>query len=233
MKVSEKDRTELANLGLLIDIPEDIPRAFLIFFRDSEDRIQFDKEIFWRNAAEWTQIGKYELTEGMVQIVAKPKDAMMEDFIVLAVSTDYLAGEASEGFFGYFILTKEEWRNIEDYLINEIQREGNGLHLFMINTIRQGFKDEKAYLNFFGGITHVDCQDDGMFSFIATKRKLPVTLRAALDDMLTVWNWDEAEYNSEGFTGSQEIIILRDVFEPREKAKERLEKVNKIIMEAV
>jgi hypothetical protein len=235
VKLNEFDKEALKELGFKIAIPYQIPRAWIIPHKDREYKDNFDYETFKKNIGDEGAFHRrryniYYNSQNWKQIVAI--DKLYDNLVVIAISADFLAGEDSDQFSGYFIMTKEEYEDIKGQLSNLIRKRTNGIYLSLIDIITQGYKDEKSFRNYFDSLT-IDCQDDGYIKLLTPKRKIPKGLRDLLKDYLTYINWDESEYKLDMYGdelyGIMEVIILKDVFESNEKEKERFDKVNKII----
>jgi hypothetical protein len=235
MKVNESDKKELIGIGILVDIP-DIPRAWIVTIR-SNGKYNFDKDKFnliFIDQSTWHKknfdLFRYNGYDWPQKVAIY---TLLDDFIVLAISTDFVAGQDSDGFMGYFVLTKKEYEDVKVQLLKLIKDKTNGLHHYLFDIIKQGYSGDKAYLNFFDSVRTIDAQDDGVMRFITPKRRLPPEIRAALKEKLSYINWDESEYKCDAFTGDEysgimEIILLQDVFQEN-NVKERLAEINTLI----
>ena len=231
MKVSESDREKLVKeLGMQIDIPAEIPRVWIVYSKNRTSR-NFKREKFLENLDSWESRNFIIKRNGYdwPQIIAFYKS--LDDFVVVALSTDLLAGVDSDSFECYFILTKSEYKDIECFLLRDIRDQKMAINLILTGRVTQSWKGNQIYRNYFDPVCQIDCQDDGFFEFIAPKRRLPSPIREALKDYLEYMDWDNFEYNSEDFTGTQEIIILRDVFETRKRTLEEINEIIKRILE--
>lgn len=241
MKINKLDQQRLGELGLLIPIPAEIPRAWIVPIGQRKEK-NFDKakiDFILGEQSAW-QKANFELKRyngyDWPQKVAI--NTLFEDLVAVALSLDLVAGEDSDGFLGYYILTKQEYEDIKTQLFKLIKDKTNGLHHYLLEIVKQGYSGDKIYWNYFSGVKTIDCQDDGLIKFITPKRKLPKSIRCALGKRLEFRNWDESEYRCDAFTGDeyagiQEIIILQNEYEANERETERLAEVNSIITTAM
>lgn len=213
-----------SQLGLKTSLPAKPFRAAIAA------KLDVDYEIFKINLNSWKKIISYNYIDSFkqphLQVVSKTS---IDNYVVLALSTDYIAGEWSESYYGYIIMTPEEYKAIEAHLARLAKQKPNGLHQEIIWTIKQDFTGDKIYLNYFNGVQVNDCEDDGVMRYITPKRAMPRDLWEKLPIIL--FDWEAYEYRKQGSGTAEWMIILQSEFESDEVYLKNLEHVNKIIEE--
>lgn len=192
-------------------------------------KTDIDFPTFKANLNKWKSIVGYLIDYNGQSWPQRVSKLTQDGYVVLAVSTDLLAGEWSESFYGYFVMQPQEFEAIEKNLRNLARVKTNGLHNEILWMLKQGFTGEKAYGNYFNPIQTNDCEDDGVMRYITPKRTLPKKLFDALP--MAKFDWESFEYRKGDTQNSQWMVILQSEFESDQVYLDRLVKVNKIIEE--
>lgn len=187
----------------------------------------FDHDTFHKNLDQWEQYASYNVdynSQDWPQRIARKN---IDNYVVLAVSSDVLAGVDSYGFEGYFIIKRSEFEQIETTLQHLIWQKYNGINEVIWWMLRQDFKGDKVYMNFFNPVERNECEDDGMMRYITPKRTIPKDLFHKLP--MKKFDWGSYEYSKRDYEGREWMIILQSEFEPFERFEERLKSVNETI----
>ena len=192
-------------------------------------KTDIDFPTFKSNLNNWKSIIGYYIDYNGTRWPQRVSKLTQDGYVVLAVSTDFLAGEWSESFYGYFVMQPLGFKAIEKNLKGLAKAKTNGLHIEILWMLKQGFTGEKAYQNYFNVSQKNDCEDDGVMYYITPKRTLPKKLFDALP--MVKFNWEKYEYCKDNTRISQWLIILQSEFESNTVYQDRLYRVNKIIEE--
>jgi hypothetical protein len=222
-KIKEAETMVFEELGIKVPIPENF-KAWVVSKKDGCGDY-FDSITFHKNLDQWEQYASYNVDYNHHDWLQRIARKNIDDYVVLAMSSDFLAGVDSYGFTGYFIMKRSEFEQIETTLQHLIWQKYNGIHEAIVWMLRQNFKGDKAYLNFFNGIERNECEDDGMMRYITPKRTIPKDLFGKLP--MKKFDWGSYEYSKR--EGREWMIVLQSEFEPSDKFEERLKAVNETI----